>query len=44
MTSMRFLRILAVLLVLGGAFAGVAKALDFDDEDPEPVRIESAGS
>jgi hypothetical protein len=40
MTSMRFLRILAVLLVLGGAFAGVARALDFDDEDPEPVRIE----
>jgi putative Ig domain-containing protein len=40
MTSMRFMRILALFAVAAGAFAGVARALDFDDEDPEPVRIE----
>jgi hypothetical protein len=38
--STRFLRIFALLLVLGGTFAGVARALDFDDDDPDPVRIE----
>jgi hypothetical protein len=32
----RLFRILALLLVAVGAFAGTAKALDFDDEDPEP--------
>jgi hypothetical protein len=36
----RFIRVVAVLAVLAGAFAGVARALDFDDEDPDPVRIE----
>jgi large repetitive protein len=36
----RFVRVLAVLVVLTGAFAGVAKALDFDDEDPEPPHPE----
>jgi hypothetical protein len=32
----RFLRVLAMLAFVVGAFAGVARALDFDDEDPEP--------
>lgn len=32
----RFLRVLALLAFVVGAFAGVARALDFDDEDPEP--------
>jgi hypothetical protein len=36
----RFLRILAVLAFVVGAFAGVAQALDFDDEDPEPPHAE----
>jgi hypothetical protein len=33
---LRFFQVLALLLVALGAFAGVARALDFDDEDPEP--------
>jgi large repetitive protein len=32
----RLVQIIALLAVLGGAYAGVARALDFDDEDPEP--------
>jgi hypothetical protein len=32
----RFFQVFALLLVVLGAFAGVARALDFDDEDPEP--------
>jgi putative Ig domain-containing protein len=38
--SVRFLRILALLMVLAGAFAGVARALDFDNDDPAPVNLE----
>ena len=39
---MRFRLILVVALfsVLAGAFAGVAHALDFDDDEPDPIRIE----
>jgi large repetitive protein len=33
---LRFVHVFAVLLVALGAFAGVARALDFDDEDPQP--------
>jgi Putative Ig domain len=33
---LRFIQVFALLLVVLGAFAGVARALDFDDEDPEP--------
>jgi hypothetical protein len=36
----RFIRVFALLAVLAGAFAGVARALDFDDEDPEPPHPE----
>ena len=36
----RFIQVLTLLCVLAGAFAGVARALDFDDEDPEPVQTE----
>jgi Putative Ig domain len=36
----RFLRVFALLAVLAGAFAGVARALDFDDDDPDPIRAE----
>jgi hypothetical protein len=36
----RFIRVLAVLALLGGVYAGLARALDFDDEDPEPFRAE----
>lgn len=32
----RFFQFLLVFAVLAGAFAGVARALDFDDEDPHP--------
>jgi len=32
----RLVQIFALLAVLAGAYAGVARALDFDDEDPEP--------
>ncbi|MFY9578373.1 MAG: Ig domain-containing protein [Gaiellaceae bacterium] len=32
----RFIQIVALLAVLAGAYAGVARALDFDDENPEP--------
>jgi large repetitive protein len=38
--KIRFFRLLALLAVLAGAFAGVARALDFDDEDPEPPHPE----
>jgi large repetitive protein len=36
----RFIRLLVLLALLAGAFAGAARALDFDDEDPDPVRGE----
>jgi putative Ig domain-containing protein len=36
----RFVQVLALLCVLAGAYAGVARALDFDDEDPEPPHPE----
>lgn len=38
--KIRFFPLLALLAVLAGAFAGVAKALDFDDEDPQPPHPE----
>jgi large repetitive protein len=37
---LRFLQVFALMLVALGAFAGVARALDFDDEDPEPPHSE----
>jgi hypothetical protein len=37
---LRFFQVLALLLVALGAFAGAARALDFDDEDPEPPHAE----
>jgi hypothetical protein len=37
---MRLIRVFALLAVLAGVFAGVANALDFDDEDPEPPHPE----
>jgi hypothetical protein len=36
----RFFQLVAVLAVLAGAYAGIARALDFDDEDPEPPKGE----
>ncbi len=36
----RFVRVLLVLGVLAGAYAGVARALDFDEEDPNPPHPE----
>ena len=36
----RFIQIVALLAVLAGAYAGVARALDFDDEDPVPPKGE----
>jgi hypothetical protein len=36
----RFFRVLALLVLVAGAFAGVARALDFDDEDPVPPHAE----
>jgi large repetitive protein len=36
----RFIRALVLAAVLAAAFAGVARALDFDDEDPEPPHPE----
>jgi large repetitive protein len=36
----RFVQILVLLGVMAGAYAGVARALDFDDEDPEPPHPE----
>src|SRR6266498_3018317 len=36
----RFIRILTLAAVLAAAFAGIAQALDFDDEDPEPPHAE----
>jgi hypothetical protein len=37
---LRFFQVFALLLVAFGAFAGVARALDFDDDDPDPIRVE----
>ena len=37
---LRFVQILLLLGVLAGAYAGVARALDFDDEDPVPPPAE----
>jgi large repetitive protein len=37
---LRFIHVLALLCVGAGAFAGVARALDFDVEDPDPVQGE----
>jgi large repetitive protein len=36
----RRFQVLALVAVLAGAFAGIARALDFDDEDPHPPRSE----
>jgi hypothetical protein len=36
----RFIKLLTLICVLAGAFAGVAQALDFDDEAPDPVNTE----
>jgi large repetitive protein len=36
----RFFRVLTLLVLMAGAFAGVARALDFDDEDPVPPHAE----
>jgi hypothetical protein len=36
----RFIRALVLAAVLAAAFAGVARALDFDDEDPNPPHPE----
>lgn len=36
----RFIRVLTLFALLAAAFAGVAQALDFDDEDPEPPHPE----
>jgi Putative Ig domain len=36
----RFIRALALFAVAAGAFAGLAHALDFDDEDPHPPHPE----
>jgi hypothetical protein len=36
----RFVQILLLLGILAGAYAGVARALDFDEEDPEPPHPE----
>jgi hypothetical protein len=36
----RFVQVLILLGVLAGAYAGVARALDFDDEDPTPPHPE----
>jgi large repetitive protein len=37
---LRFFEVVALLLVALGAFAGIARALDFDEEDPEPPHAE----
>jgi hypothetical protein len=37
---LRVIQIVALLAVLAGAYAGIARALDFDDEDPHPPRGE----
>jgi len=37
---LRFFQVLPFVLVAAAAFAGVARALDFDDEDPEPPHPE----
>ena len=36
----RFVRALMLAVLMAGAFAGVARALDFDDEDPTPPHAE----
>jgi large repetitive protein len=38
--GVRFLRILVLCVLAAGAWSGVARALDFDDEDPEPPHPE----
>jgi large repetitive protein len=38
--NVRLVKALALVAVLAGVFAGVAQALDFDDEDPEPPHPE----
>jgi large repetitive protein len=38
--NLRFVKVLSLFAILAGAFAGVAQALDFDDEDPEPPKAE----
>ena len=38
--NFRFRRVLMLVVLLAGAFAGVARALDFDDEDPTPPHAE----
>ena len=37
---LRLIRVFALVAVLAGAFAGIARALDFDEEDPHPPRGE----
>jgi hypothetical protein len=37
---LRFIGIVSLLAALLALFAGVARALDFDDEDPHPPRAE----
>jgi hypothetical protein len=36
----RFVRVLMLAVLMAGAFASVARALDFDDEDPTPPHAE----
>jgi hypothetical protein len=36
----RFIQVFALLAAVAAVFAGVARALDFNDEDPEPPRGE----
>jgi large repetitive protein len=38
--SFRFVKVLLLLALLAGGFASVARALDFDDEDPAPPHPE----
>jgi hypothetical protein len=37
---LRFLRVLMLVVLVAGVLAGVARALDFDDEDPTPPHAE----
>jgi large repetitive protein len=37
---LRLIQVFALVAVLAGAFAGLARALDFDEEDPHPPRGE----
>jgi hypothetical protein len=36
----RFIRVVLLLAVVAGVYAGIARALDFDEEDPHPPRAE----